>query len=1067
MTAAEKAIDGIRVFSRVFIERPRLALVISIILTIAGVMAMVSLPVSQYPRITPPQVTVTATYPGANAQEVAKTVATPIEEEVNGVDDMLYMSSSCTDDGRYQLTVTFAVGTDRDMNMVRVQNRVAQAEPKLPSEVTQYGISLRAASSDMLGFVALISPHGTHSRLDLSDYIYTSIRPVLLRVPGVGEANVYGPRVGVRVWLDPQRMAAMGMNSEEVVAAIRQQNIQASLGTIGAAPAGDGSQLSFSLIATGRLSSPQDFEEIVVRSEAQGGLVRIKDIGRVQFDEEIYGFSAYFNGGEAVSIALQQKPGANAIETMNQIYREFEELKKKFPEDMELVIPYDATTYVRVCIQEIISTLLITFVLVVLVCYLFLQDWRATLVPSLTIPVSLCATFLVMALLGYSINTLTLFGLVLAIGTVVDDAIVVVERTQFLMETRGLSSRYAAIQAMSDVTGAVIATTLVLLGIFVPIAFLGGMTGQIYQQFAVALSAAVCFSTVNALTLSPAVCAVMLRKPEMHERGPFGWFNRFIRLLQNCYISIAGGLARRKALSGLLLVSVVLCCVFFLQRIPTSFLPDEDQGVLFITSQLQEGTTLPKSYELTQRATQVALTDTNNVRSLLGINGMSLLGGRAESLSSLILDLRSWDERPLPEQHVSSLIRKYTGIMNATLPESKVQVFIPPAIPGLGANGGVDVRLESLRSTDPHALDAILQECLVKLNQQPEILAAFSSYTAKTPKLRVHLDRTKAELYQVPVATVFSTLQNYLGSRYVNDINLGTLVNKVKVQSDWIGRAKIEDVLRLYVKSNTGAMVPMGSLITIEKELGPRLVDRFNLYPSAAITIMPKAGVPSGEVMKATRRVLDATLNNDYNYEWAGLSYQENKTGNQAIWLVLLAIVFGYLFLVAQYESWTIPLPVMLSIFVAALGSLMGLKYSGQALSIYAQLGMLLLVGLSSKNAILIVEFAKTKREEGLSIIEAAKAGAGERLRAVLMTALTCVLGMVPMAIATGAGAASRQAIGITVLWGMTLSTCVGILLVPGLYAIFQWLRERAHAMVGAPLPETLRDRAVAAGQNA
>ncbi|MBR4523138.1 MAG: efflux RND transporter permease subunit [Kiritimatiellae bacterium] len=1036
------SIDQIKMFSRVFIERPRFAMVISIVLTLAGALSITKLPIAQYPQLTPPEIKVSYSYPGANASEVLSTVATPIEDEVNGVDDMIYMTSDCSDDGQYSLTVSFEVGSDRDMDLVKVQNRLTQAEAKLPSEVKQLGGRVRAQSTDFLGFFALRSPKGTFSRMELSDYCYANIQPVMLRVAGVGECTIYGPKLSMRVWLDPARMAAQGMNSEEVISAISKQNIQASLGTVGASPTGEHAAFSYSLVSKGRLMTPAEFDEIVVRRDDQGGIVKLKDVARTEVGEQSYSFAGLYNGANAVSIALQQKPGANAIAAMNAVQRELEKLSENFPDDMEVVLAYDATEYVRMCIKEIVLTLLITFGLVVLVCYLFLQDWRATLIPCLTIPVSLTSTFILMWALDYSINILTLFGLVLAIGVVVDDCIVVVERVQFLIETRGLNAKEASIQAMRDVTSAVIATTLVLLGIFVPVGFLTGITGRIYQQFSVTLSAAVCFSTVCALTLAPALCSLLLRKLDPYRHGPFAWFNWALEHFKGFFVALAKWLASRIFLALMLLALTILFTVSMFRATKTSFLPEEDQKVVFASLEMPEGTTRQRSVDMASRATKVLFDQVPEVDSVLSITGMSMVGGRGENQSMLIIMLKEWGERKRPDQHAVAMISRVTQVL-AQVPEPSVKVFVPPAIPGLGMNSGIDLRLQSKGDTDAMRLDQVKTQILGKLNRLPQVMAAFSGYTAQTPHLRFHLDRTKAEMFKVPVSTVYTTLQNYLGSRYVNDVNLGTQVNRVTVQSDWEGRSTPEAIERLYVRSTSGDMVPMGALGEVTREIGPRAVSRYQMFLAAGITVMPKPGVSSGELMAEIKRLLKEELLEDYGFEWSGLTFQEERNAGTTAPLIVLAILFGYLFLVAQYESWTIPLPVMLSIFVAVCGALLGLKWYGFSLSIYAQLGLVLLIGLASKNAILIVEFAKDKREiDGLPIAEAAGLAAGERLRALLMTALTTLLGTLPMMLATGAGAASRNHLGTTEFFGMAASVAFGILLVPGLYALFQTWRE-------------------------
>ncbi|MGI1669035.1 MAG: efflux RND transporter permease subunit [Neptuniibacter sp.] len=1028
-------------FSVFFINRPKFALVISIVLMIAGGLAILGLPVSQFPDIVPPKVQVQAKYPGANAEVVELAVATPIEAQVNGVDNMLYMSSTAANDGSYTLDITFAVGTDPDQAAVNVQNQVARAESALPQEVVRQGVTTKKQATNMLLVINLYSPEGSYDELYLSNYASLYVQDALARINGVGSASQFSPMdYGMRVWLDPDRLKALEMTPSDVSNAIQQQNVQASVGIIGQPPLTKTQQFQYNLRAKGRLESVEEFENIILRTGENGASVRLRDVARVELGSQSYSASSSMNGKPAATIAIYQSPGANALEVADYVYAELERLSERFPDDLEYAVLYDTTLAVKASLQEVVETLFITFTLVVLVTFLFLADWRATLIPSATIPVSLIATFAVLQLLGFSINTISLFALILAIGIVVDDAIVVVENVKRHMQ-EGLPAKEATSKAMQEVIGPVIATTLVLLAVFVPVAFMPGITGQLYTEFAVTIAVAVCFSSLNALTLSPALCGLLL-KNSGDSTGFFRKFDQFINWTRRGYVKKVSFLNRNLMLSMGLMAAMGGGVYHMFSTTPTGFLPYEDNGAFFINVQLPDGASLNRTEEVIKQIDAI-LEEQKGVENRIAIKGFSILGGAAPNAALAIPVLSHWDERTDKELAWYKILRELNAKL-AAIPGANIMAFPTPPIPGLGNAAGLEANLLDLNNRTPQELAQTVNALIIAANQREEFSRVYSTYSANVPQLELVVDRDKALALGVSMSDLFSTLQAQLGTQYVNDFNIYGRNYRVMLQAEMEYRDSIEDIGHLNVRSTQGAMVPISALVDIRPVLGPQSITRYNQNRSAAVTAMLGGNVSTGEGIALLEQIAEETLPEGYVLEWTGTTQQEQESGGFVIIIMSLAVLFAYLFLVAQYESWTIPLAVMLSVTVALLGAIIPLwLIPGLTNNLYAQIGIVMLIGLASKSAILIVEFAKQLREEGHFIIEAASEAANLRYRAVLMTAFSFILGVLPLVTATGAGAMSRISIGFVVLGGMLLATVVGIFFIPSLFVAMQTLREK------------------------
>ncbi len=1026
-----------------FIHRPIFASALAIIMVLAGAICYALLPVSQFPDVTPPQVVVTAVYPGASAQVVADTVTTPLEQQINGVQGMTYMSSASSNDGSATITITFDVGYPLAIAAVDVQNRVAQAASQLPAIVNQAGVIIKKQNPNFVLIVNLTSPDHSVDPVALSNYAYLQIVDPLKRLPGVGDVQIFGERrYSMRLWLDPDKLANLGITAVDVQQAVAEQNVQVAAGKIGQSPAPAGTPFEMQVSAVGRLSDPEQFGNIVVRADpASGAVVRLRDVARIELGALQYSSSAFFGEDSTVVLGIFQMPGSNALDLQANIKAKMDELATRFPKGIAYAMHYDTTRFVSAAKRDVVITLVEALVLVVLVVYVFLQSWRTTIIPTIAIPVSLIATLVVMQLLGFSLNMLSLLGMVLAIGLVVDDAIVVVENVERQLE-EGHPPLEAAVRAMREVTGPIIATTAVLMAVFIPVAFIPGVSGRLYNQFALTVAISVGISAFNSLTLSPALSAAFLRHRPNVGFVLFRWFNAGFDRLSRAYARLVHRLVAARW--ALVVVFALICGATYWtwSRIPSTFLPVEDQGYFFVVVQLPDGAALERTDAVAKKVRDV-LQATPGVEIVGSISGLNFLTNAAQSNSAVeFAILKPWDERP-PEQTATRVVNDVRGKLLA-IPEAIALSFDPPSIPGLGTTGGFEFQVEDLTGRGASALNEAVQALLAEARKQPELNAhaLFSSFSTSTPQYHYDLDRTKAKLLGLNLPDVFNTLQIYLGSLYVNDFNLFGRTFRVTLQADKESRAAAGDLSRLYVRNATGSMVPLSTLGSLQPIIGPETVPHYNNYTSALINGAPAPGYSSGQAIAAMERAARAVLPRDFAYEWTGITFQELKAGSIATVIFSLAIVFVFLILAAQYESWSMPFMVLLAVPLALFGAVAALFVRGLQIDVYSQIGFVMLIGLAAKNAILIVEFAKRLREEGWAIVDAAAEAGRLRLRPILMTAFAFILGVIPLMLAEGAGAASRQSIGTTVFGGMLAATALTLVFVPIFYVMIERLRE-------------------------
>lgn len=1033
-------------FSKFFINRPIFSTVLSLLISLAGIVSITMLPIEQYPDLTPPTVEVVASYPGASPEVIANTVAAPIEQQVNGVEDMLYMNSTSSSNGDMKLTISFKVGTDPDQAMINVNNRVQGATATLPEDVRRYGIEVNKKSSAILQLIALYSPTGQSDTTTIGNYALLNIVDDLKRIEGVGDAQVMSANdYSIRIWIKPDVLSQRGLAVSDIVSAVQAQNVQRAAGKIGQPPLPTPVNRMYSIIAPGRLTDPKQFEDIILRANADGTSLRLKDVARVELGSQTYEFSGNYNGKPAVPIGVYLSPGANAVATAKAVQTRMAELAANFPADldMEYKVAYDTTLFVKASIEEVIHTLIEAMILVFLVVYLFLKDWRATLIPCLAVPVSIIGAFAGMKLFGFSINTLTLFGLVLAIGMVVDDAIVVIENVERIMHEENLPVKDATVKAMDEVSGPVVAIVLVLCSVFVPVAFMGGLTGVMYQQFAITIAVSVVISGLVALTLTPALCALLLKKQTPPTKGFFYQFDRFFEKLTKTYGGWVSYFIRKFAVAGVIVLALFLGAFGMFKIVPGSLLPDEDQGMIMVATQLDPSASLSSSESVGAQLEKIIMQQPS-VSDELTFSGFDMLSStmKSNSIASFI-KLKPWEERKTKELSSAGLVAKLYVLSQMQIPGAVVMPFNPPPIMGMSTTGGLEGYIQNRSSGGPAELQAQTQKFIEAAKKRPELSSVSTTFSAAVPQYSMTVDEIKAQAMGVPLSSLYSTLQGTFGTTYVNDFTYSGRSFKVMLQAEGQYRAKPEQIAEVFVRSNSGAMVPLSTLVTLTPSLGPDVVERFNVFPAAKILANPAAGYSSGDAIKAVEETAKEVLDSNFTLAWTGTTYQEKISGSSSATALMLGMLVVFLILAAQYEKWSLPVAVLMAVPFAIFGALAGTWARGLSNDIYFQIALVALVGLAAKNAILIVEFAVLLKQQGYQTAQAAVQAAELRFRPIVMTSLAFILGCVPLAISTGAGAASRHSIGTAVVFGMLVATAVAPLFIPLFFCLFDGWKNR------------------------